>query len=104
MFGFSACDRIESPTAYDSVLRIVGVAERAEDTAEVCFQPKCLRCDTFLAALVNGISFNAAGNLNLDAHINTREGIIAAANMPGCSVSGQYTATLKMAPTSKSRS
>lgn len=71
MLGFCARDRIESSAAHNSVLCIIGVAECAEDAAEVSFQPKCLGCFTFLAALVNCISFYAPGDLDLNAHIDT---------------------------------
>lgn len=89
MFRFGACDRIESPATHNPVMRIVGIAECTEDTAEIGFQPKCVRCGTFLAALVNGVSFYAPGNLDLDAHINTRECIVTAGKIPGWSISNQ---------------
>lgn len=107
MLGFGVCDRIKSPATHDSVLRIVGVAKCTEDTAEVGFQPKCVRCGTFRAALVNGVSFYAPGDPDLDAHINTRECIVTAGKIPRWSISDQCMdhprGALKMARTSKSR-
>lgn len=107
MLGFCACDRIEPSTAHNSVLRIIGIAECAEDATKVSFQPKCLGCFTFLAAFVNCISFYASGDLDFDAHINAREGIVATAETPGFSVSDQCTdsfeTALRVARTSKFR-
>jgi hypothetical protein len=57
---------------------VVGIRVGAQNTAEVCLEPQVVCGDTLVAALVNAVALDGAGNVDLDAHVEAGEGIVAA--------------------------
>ena len=82
MLALGACDGVESADA-DNLLdyvagAIVSVRVCAEDTAQVRLKPQVVGGYALVAALVDAVALNGAGNEDLDAHVQPGEGIVAA--------------------------
>ena len=57
---------------------VVGVRVGAQNTAEVCLEPQVVCGDALVATLVNAVALDGAGDVDLDAHVEAGEGIVAA--------------------------
>jgi hypothetical protein len=84
VFSLGISDRVETANTHNLAnsvsTPVIGVGVSAQDATEVCFQPEFLSSFTLLASLVNAKGLNRAGNGDMNAHIQTREGIVAAVN------------------------
>lgn len=82
MLGFGAGNRVEAPDAHDFTdclaAAVVGVRVGADDAAKVSFEPEVIGGGALLAALVNTVAFDSARDGDMDAHVESREGIVAA--------------------------
>lgn len=82
MLGLGAGNRVESPDTHDLsdglAASVVGIRVCAENTAEVCFEPKFVGRLSFFAPLVNAVAFYGAREGGVYAHVDAGEGIVAA--------------------------
>jgi hypothetical protein len=82
VLALCARDRIEPPHAnnlLDGVAgAVVGVRVCAQDAAEVRLQPELVGGYPLVAPLVDAVALDGAGDIDLHAHVQAREGIVAA--------------------------
>lgn len=82
MLGLGTGHRVETPDAHNLsdciAASIVGIRVCAEDTTEVCFEPKFVGRLSFLAPLVNAVTLHGAGEGGVYAHVDAGEGIVTA--------------------------
>jgi hypothetical protein len=82
VLALGARDGVEAPHAdnlLDNVARaVVGIRVCAQDAAEVRLQPQLVGRNALVAALVDAVALDGAGDVDLHAHIQAREGIVAA--------------------------
>jgi hypothetical protein len=74
-------DGVESPYAHDfldSVTRaVVSVRISAQNTAEVCLEPQFVGRNALVATFVYAVALYSARNVDLYAHVQPRESIVA---------------------------
>jgi hypothetical protein len=68
---------------------VVGVRVGAQDAAEVRLQPELVCGYALVAALVDAIALDGAGNVDLHAHVQARESIVAAVLLSAIAVPRQ---------------
>lgn len=82
VFGLGAGNWVEAPDTHDLsdclAASIVGIRVCAENTAEVCFQPKFVGRLSFFAPLVDAVTLYGAGERGVYAHVDAGEGIVTA--------------------------
>lgn len=87
VLGLSVGDGVEATDA-DNLLdgitgTVIGVRVGAQDAAQICFKPVLFRRLELVTTLVDAVAFYGARNLDLDAHIETGEGIVTAVETRG---------------------
>jgi hypothetical protein len=83
VLALGARDGVEAAHAHDLLDgvagAVVGVRVGAQDAAEVCLEPELVGGYALVAALVDAVALDGAGDVDLHAHVQAREGIVAAA-------------------------
>lgn len=82
VLALGAGDGVEAADA-DNLLdgvagAVVGVRVCAQDAAEIGFEPQLVGGYALVAALVDAVALDGAGDVDLDAHVEAGEGIVAA--------------------------
>ena len=82
VLALGACDGVEAAHAYDLLDgvagAVVGIRVGAQDAAEVRLEPELVGGYALVAALVDAVALDGAGDVDLHAHVQAREGIVAA--------------------------
>lgn len=87
MLGLGVCDGIEtadSNNLLDGITRaVVGIRISAQYAAQICLQPVFFGSLELVTTLVDAVAFDGARDLDLNAHVETREGIVTAVKTRG---------------------
>lgn len=82
MLGLGVCHGVESANAHylsDRVTAsIIGIRVSTKDAAEIRLQPEFVRCLALLASFVDAVAFDSTGNRDMNSHVQSRKGIVAA--------------------------
>jgi hypothetical protein len=81
VFTFGAGDGVESPYTHDFLDgvtgAVIGVRISAQNTAEICLKPQFVGRDALVATFVYAVALYRARNVDLYAHVQSRESIVA---------------------------
>jgi hypothetical protein len=81
VLAFGAGDWVESPYTHNFLNgvtgAVVGVRISAQNTAEICLEPQFVGRDALVATFVYAVALYRARNVDLYAHIQPRESIVA---------------------------
>jgi hypothetical protein len=87
VLGLCVRDGIEAADSnnfFDSITRaVVGIRISAQYAAQICLQPVFFGSLELITTLVDTVAFDSARNLDLDAHVETRESIVTAVETRG---------------------
>ena len=82
MFSLSISDRIEAPHPHNLAngvaTAVISVRIGAQDATKVCLEPEFVSGFTLLASLIDTECLDGTWNRDVNAHIETGEGIVAA--------------------------